>query len=235
MQIHDKTFIVTGGSRGIGRALAETIVRSGGRVAFNGRKKKDLERALARLKELGGEAIAVPGDVGADRDAKRLADKAYAAFGEVDALVNNAAILAPRALVVDTAPEVWEEVLRVNVIGTANMIRHVLPRMEKRGQGIIVNMSSGWGREASGWVASYCASKFAVEALTQSVSEETQGSGVIVFALNPGIIATEMLDVAFDGDIDAYPPPEKLSERWKNLFEKVARSWHGSSRDLLDY
>jgi NAD(P)-dependent dehydrogenase (short-subunit alcohol dehydrogenase family) len=83
-------------------------------------------------------------------------------------------------------------------------------------------------------VASYCASKFAVEALTQSVSQET-ARGVIVFALNPGIIATEMLRTAFGGDVSSYPTPEKLGPRWLKLLAGVDRSWHGSSLDLLDF
>lgn len=229
-----QNFIVTGASRGIGRALAETIVRNGGRVAISGRTRTDLDTALGALTGLGGEALGVEGDVGVDADAKRLAEAAHDTLGAIDVLVNNAAILAPRAPVTATPSSVWEDVLRVNVIGTANMIRHVLPGMEKRGRGIIINLSSGWGREASGWVASYCASKFAVEALTQSVSEETAGSGVIVFALNPGIVATAMLATAFAGEISRYPSPEQLAPRWEKLFARVKPSWHGTSRDLFD-
>ncbi len=233
MELRDKSFIVTGASRGIGRALAEMLVKNGARVAISGRNPRDLAAAVAALKKLGGEVVSVPGDVGSDEDSRKLVSEAYAAFGEIDVLVNNAAIIAERAPVTATPPRVWEKVLRVNVIGTANMIRLVLPRMEKRREGIIVNLSSGWGREAAGLVASYCASKFAVEALTQSVSEES-ARGVIVFALNPGVIATEMLSRAFGGDVSRYPPPEKLARRWKNLFARVERSWHGTSRDLFD-
>jgi NAD(P)-dependent dehydrogenase (short-subunit alcohol dehydrogenase family) len=234
MQLRGKAFVITGASRGIGKALAEMLVQNGARVALSGRDKKRLGAVASTLKDLGGEVISVPGDVGSDADSGRLADAAWKAFGAIDVLVNNAAILAERAPVTATSPKVWEKVLRANVIGTANMIRHLLPRMERRGEGAIINLSSGWGREASGFVASYCASKFAVEALTQSVSEESR-SGVIIFALNPGIIATDMLTTAFGSEASAYPEPGSLAPRWKKLFARLAPSWHGSSRDLMDY
>ncbi len=232
MEIEGKSFLVTGATRGIGRGLAEMLARNGARVAINGRNSKNLEETRVALTKAGGEVISVAGDVGSDGDAKRLARIAIRELGGVDVLVNNAAILAPRSTVVETPPSVWEEVLRINVIGTANMIRHVLPHMEARKSGIIINLSSGWGREAAGYVASYCASKFAVEALTQSVSEETGTSGVIIFALSPGVIATEMLATAFGTDVAAYPTPETLSPRWKKLFARAEHSWHGTSRDL---
>lgn len=231
MELRGKSFIVTGASRGIGRGLVEMLAKNGSRLTISGRNKKKLLSVEDALRKLAAEVVSVPGDVGNDADARRLAEAAFKAFGAVDVLVNNAAILPERSLVVATPPEVWEEVLRVNVLGTVNMIRHVLPRMEKRGQGVIVNLSSGWGREASGYVAPYCASKFAVEALTQSLSEEST-SGVVIFALNPGVVATDMLQTAFEEDVSSYPTPEKLAPRWKNLFAKVNPSWHGTSRDL---
>ena len=234
MELRGKTFIVTGASRGIGRGLAEMLAKNGSRLAISGRNKKNLLAAEEVLRKLGTDVVSVPGDVGNEVDSRKLAAAAFKAFGTVDVLVNNAAILAERSPVVATPPEVWEEVLRINVLGTVNMIRHVLPSMEKRGQGVIVNLSSGWGREASGYVASYCASKFAVEALTQSLGEESN-SGVIIFALNPGVIATDMLRTAFEKDVSSYPKPEKVAPRWKNLLAKVNPSWHGASKNLMDY
>ncbi|HVR75525.1 MAG TPA: SDR family oxidoreductase [Planctomycetota bacterium] len=232
MDLRDKTCVVTGASRGIGRALAELIVREGGSVAICGRDPARLRETEAALRKVGGgRVLAVPCDVGQDEAVRRFTDAALDQFKKVDLLVNNAAILAPRSPLKSTPVRTWEEVLRVNVIGTVNMIRRVLPSMEERGEGVIVNLSSGWGREAAGHVASYCASKFAVEAITQSLGEETTG-GVIVFALNPGIIGTDMLAAAFEEDISGYPTPEDLGPHWLRLFREVKPSWHGTSRDL---
>lgn len=234
MELRDKSCVVTGASRGIGRALAELIVREGGNVAICGREPRRLAEAEEALRKLrGGRVLAVRCDVGKDEDARKLVESALDQFKKVDLLVNNAAILAPRSPVKTTPIRTWEEVLRANVIGTVNMIRRILPSMEERGEGVIVNLSSGWGREAAGYVASYCASKFAVEAITQSLGEETT-SGVIVFALNPGIIGTDMLAAAFEQDISAYPTPEDLGPHWLRLFREVAPSWHGTSRDLQE-
>ena len=231
--LKDKVLLITGASRGIGRGLAETVARHGGKLAIASRQKEKLAEAVAALKDLGAEVVAAVGDVGHDPDARRIAQEALAGFGHVDVLVNNAAILAKPRKLVDSTPEEWTEVLRVNVVGTVNMIRHVLPAMEKRGSGIVVNLSSGWGRAASGSVASYCASKFAVEALTQSLGAEVSAPP-IVFALNPGVIATDMLATAF-GDVSNYPRPKDLAPNWLELFARCDHTWHGETFDLLNF
>ncbi|MHC5012530.1 MAG: SDR family oxidoreductase, partial [Planctomycetota bacterium] len=97
--------------------------------------------------------------------------------------------------------------------------------------GLIVNVTSTWGRSAAPLVAPYCASKFAVEALTRSVSMES-GPGVIVCAVNPGVIATDMLTQAFGGDVSAYPGPDALAPRWLRWLEEAGPSLHGRSIDL---
>lgn len=234
MALRGRSFIVTGGTRGIGRALAEALLVAGARVAICGRNRRTLEAALQTMKRLGGELFGVAADVGKDSDARKLAEAALSAFKAVDFLINNAAILAAPAPVVDTTQKTWEEVLGVNVIGTVNMIRHVLPSMQERGQGAIVNLSSGWGRVGEAGVASYCASKFAVEGLTQSVAAEA-GPGVTVVAVNPGILATDMLASAWGKEHSRYPPPEKAAPRWLRLLESLKPALSGKSLDLDDY
>jgi len=234
VRIEGSVFLVTGASLGIGRALALGLARAGARVALNARSRGALEEVLAEVRTLGAQGVAAAGDVGRDEDAARVARAALDEFGRVDVLVNNAAILTPPAPIVRTPPEAWERVLRTNVIGTANVIRHVLPAMEERGRGLIVNLSSGWGRVGEAGVAPYCASKFAVEALTQSLSEEV-AAGIVVVALNPGVVDTDMLRGAWAAEASRYEPPEALVPRWLRLFERVDRSWNGRSLDLDDF
>lgn len=100
----------------------------------------------------------------------------------------------------------------VNIKGTANVIRHVVPVMMKRKQGIIVNLSSGWGRSTSPEVAPYCASKWAIEGLTQSLAQELP-SGIATIALNPGIIHTQMLDICFGDEAQYYTPINQWVEK----------------------
>ncbi len=229
-----KSFIITGGTRGIGRGLAACLLEQGARVAISGRDAKRLQEALKELQGLGGEVIGAAGDVGDDDDCRKLAERAQAAFGQVDFLINNAAILAKPAPVVETPARVWEEVLRINVIGAVNMIRQVLPGMEKRRSGVIINLSSYWGRIGEGRVASYCASKFAIEGLTQSLAREV-GRGLAVLALSPGVIATDMLAAAFESEVSSYPSPDDLAPKWVHLLQSIKPDWNGRSLNLEDF
>ncbi|MBI4582433.1 MAG: SDR family oxidoreductase [Planctomycetes bacterium] len=229
-----KSFIITGGTRGIGRGLAACLLKQGARVAISGRDGKRLQSTLKEFQGLGGEAIGAAGDVANEADCRKLAESARAAFGPIDFLINNAAILARPAPVVETPAQVWEEVLRINVIGTVNMIRHVLPGMERRRSGVIINLSSYWGRIGEGRVASYCASKFAVEGLTQSLAREV-GQGLVVLALSPGVIATDMLATAFESDVSSYPSPDDLAPKWIHLLQSIKPDWNGRSLNLEDF
>jgi NAD(P)-dependent dehydrogenase (short-subunit alcohol dehydrogenase family) len=105
----------------------------------------------------------------------------------------------------------FSEVIDVNVKGTANVIRHFTPSMVKRKSGVIVNFSSGWGRSTDAEVAPYCASKWAIEGLTQALAQELP-SGMAAVPLNPGIINTEMLRSTFGGSVNQYPSPEEWAK-----------------------
>lgn len=221
--------LVTGGSRGIGRALADGLVEAGARVVISGRSAEHLQAAAHSL----GHAwrlVTVQGDVAEDEDAQAMVAAAVQHFDGLDLLVNNAAVLSEPAPIAETSTETWRQVLDVNVVGTANMIRHALPHLEQS-SGAIVNVSSTWGRSAAGDVAPYCASKFAVEALTQSLAQELPRNMTVV-AVNPGVINTEMLETAFGGDVSAYASPESLVPAWLDLFARLDRSWNGRSLDL---
>jgi NAD(P)-dependent dehydrogenase (short-subunit alcohol dehydrogenase family) len=231
MDLRGRAVLVTGASRGIGRALARTLAEDGARLALAARSAGNLEEAAGECRALGAEAIAVSGDVGDDADALRIARAALDAFGAVDVLVNNAAVLPPPAPVVATPAAVWTEVLRVNVVGVANMVRHVLPSMAARGSGAVVNLTSGWGRVGEADVAPYCASKFAVEGLTQSLAAEVP-KGIVVVAVNPGVVDTAMLRTAWAGEASRYPSPEALAPRWRRLFQRLDPSANGRSLDL---
>ena len=228
-ELKDLRVLVTGGSRGIGRALAAGLLETGARVVISGRSAESLDattRALGHAWRL----FPVQGDVGEDEEANAMVATAVEQFGGLDLLVNNAAVLSVPAPVAETSADTWRHVLDVNVVGTANVIRHALPHLS-RSNGAIVNVSSTWGRSAAGQVAPYCASKFAVEALTQSLAQELP-AGTTVVAVNPGVINTEMLATAFGGDVSAYASPESLVPAWLDLFSRLDRSWNGRSLDL---
>ncbi len=224
MQLEKRTVLVTGASRGIGADLAGLLVEEGANVVL-------AARSPCALPDDGACSVAVEGDVTRDEDAARMVAAAEQRFGRLDAVVNNAAVLSPPARVVDIDPGTWRHVLDVNVVGTANVIRHAVPALDRAGGGAIINVSSTWGRSAAGRQAPYCASKFAVEALTASLAEELP-SGIFALAVNPGVIATDMLATAFEGDVSMFPGPASLRPAWRALFAGMGPAWSGRSLDL---
>lgn len=126
---------------------------------------------------------------------------------EPDLILNNAAIIARPAPLWEVPSADIEQVLRVNVVGTIQVIRHFLPALLQQGRGVIVNFSSGWGRSTSPEVATYCASKWAIEGLTAALAQELP-QGIAAVALNPGVIATDMLKECWGDAALAYPSPE---------------------------
>jgi NAD(P)-dependent dehydrogenase (short-subunit alcohol dehydrogenase family) len=132
--------------------------------------------------------------------------------GAPDLLLNNAALINHNNPIWEISAREFSEVIDVNIKGTASMIRHLIQPMMARGSGVIVNFSSGWGRSTSPEVAPYCATKFAIEGLSQAISQET-GGRIAVVSLNPGIIDTDMLRSCWNDEAGAYPGPEQWAKR----------------------
>jgi NAD(P)-dependent dehydrogenase (short-subunit alcohol dehydrogenase family) len=133
-------------------------------------------------------------------------------LGPPDLLLNNAAIINPNNPLWEIGPDEFSAIVDINIKGPAALMRHFLPPMMRRGSGVIVNFSSGWGRSTAAEVAPYCATKWAMEGLSQAVAQETEGK-VAVVALNPGIIDTDMLRSTFGGGASHYPNAEQWAEK----------------------
>ena len=207
MKLAGASVVVTGASRGIGAALVPELEARGARVTGVSRS--------------GGCDVSDPAQVAA----------LFERTGPVDLLVNNAAIIHEPAPLWAVPFEEWESVLRVNVLGTVAMLQAYLPAMNERGAGFVVNLSSTWGRTAAPQQSPYCASKFAVEALTASLAGEV-AAGVCVIALNPGVIATDMLEKAFGGDVSGYPSASEAARDFAALLESLDPAWNGRSVSL---
>ena len=203
-----KRIVITGCTRGLGKALAEFMAGAGHIVIGCGRSERELEELRARL---GNSHSFEPVDVSADAAVLAWANTTLAKFGPPDYLINNAAVINRNAPLWELDAEEFSRVIDINIKGTANVIRHFVPAMVARKHGVIVNFSSGWGRSTSPDVAPYCASKWAIEGLTQALSQELpRGMGAV--ALNPGIIDTEMLRSCFGGS-SGYPDAGKWVNR----------------------
>lgn len=199
-----KLILITGVTRGLGRAMADEFIRQGHTVVGCGRSSKDIEKLRTTV---GEPHDFYPVDVASDDEVKTWASLVLNTHGAPDLLLNNAGIINASARLWEVSAREFSEVVDVNLKGVANVIRHFAPSMVKRKTGVIVNFSSGWGRSGDAEVAPYCATKWAVEGLTQSLAQELP-SGMAAVALNPGIIDTDMLRSCFGASSASYPSPE---------------------------
>ena len=217
-QLEGKVAIVTGSSRGIGKALAKGFAAEGARVVVTGRtlsssdpEAHTAERTAREIAEAGGEAVAVRCDTQIEADAEAVVARALDAYGAVDVLVNNAGLWAPDSITGITV-EMWQEVLRTNVDGVHFCTRAVLPHMLERGSGTIINMTSGASKGTKGASSVYSVSKLALDSYTQNLASELADKGIAVNALNPGYTKTEGL-VARAGDRDMSGVPATEEKR----------------------
>ena len=185
-----RTALVTGGGRGIGRAVALDLARAGARVVIASRTKAEID-AVAR--EAGQGATAITADVADPASVRNLFAEARRAIGEIDILVNGAGI-APSAPLVKTTDEQWRQAIEVNLSGTFYCLREALPAMTKRGWGRVVNIASIAGRTGAPYIAAYAASKHGVLGLTKVAALESAARGVTVNAVCPGYVDTPMTD-----------------------------------------
>jgi NAD(P)-dependent dehydrogenase (short-subunit alcohol dehydrogenase family) len=196
-----RVIVITGVTRGLGRALADEFIRLGHTVAGCGRSAGTIE-ALGVRYGLPHSFTVV--DVASDEQVRRWAQSVLAAPGTPDLLINNAALINHHAPLWEVEAEEFAQVIDVNIKGVVNVIREFVPAMIARKTGVIVNLSSGWGRSTDAGVAPYCATKWAIEGLTQALAQELPG-GLAAVPLNPGIINTEMLQSCFGASSAAYP------------------------------
>ena len=204
-----KTIVLTGATRGLGRALTAGFAAQGHTVLGCGStpaRVEDLRRDFGAP-----HAFAVV-DVADAAAVQRWADALFTQHPAPDLLINNAAVGSALAPLWEVDDKAFTRMMDVNVRGVANTIRSFLPAMMQAGRGVIVNFSSGWGRSTDPHVAPYCASKWAIEGLTQALAKELP-AGLAAVAVNPGIIDTDLLRQCFGSEAGNYPRPEAWAQR----------------------
>ena len=205
----NRLIVLTGATRGLGRAMAEGFAAAGHTVAGCGRDAA----AVAKLRKRFGPPHRFDVvDVRDDAAVAAWAKDVLASHGTPDLLVNNAAVINRPTPLWKMPAAAFDAVVDTNVKGIANTIRHFVPPMVAARHGVIVNFSSGWGRSVDAEVAPYCATKWAVEGLTQALALELP-DGMAAVPLNPGIIDTDMLRASFGSAAGTYPAPEEWAER----------------------
>lgn len=197
----NKVAIITGGSRGIGKALVEKFVAEGAKVAFTYRSSADKANALA--KELGDHVKAYQSDAASFDAAADLVQQVQKDFGTIDILINNAGITKD-TLMLRMSESHWDDVMEVNLKSVFNMTKQILRPMLKNRAGSIINMSSVVGVFGNAGQANYAASKAGIIGFTKSIAKEIGSRGIRCNAIAPGFIATEMTDELDDKTRDAY-------------------------------
>lgn len=188
-----KTVLITGASRGIGRATAEKFAIEGYNVIINYYKSKD--KALSLLEHLissGANAIAIQADVSNRKQVEQMFEESYKKFGKIDILVNNAGI-ADMALFTDITEEQWKKFFDVNVNGMFNCCQCVLPKMISEKSGRIINIASIWGLVGASCETHYSATKGAIISFTKALAKELGPSNILVNAIAPGAVDTDMI------------------------------------------
>jgi NAD(P)-dependent dehydrogenase (short-subunit alcohol dehydrogenase family) len=215
-RLSNQVAIVTGGSRGIGYAIAEAYLRAGALIAICARDEVRLREAATRLSRL-GEVLAIPCDVSVLERVVRMVEETTDRFGRIDILVNNAGIGMTYGRVGEIDPKEWAYVVSVNLIGTFNFCHAVIPRMMKQGRGKIINLK-GYGADfPSPRAIAYGASKAGIVALTRSLAREYKRSGITVNYLSPGVVKTDLLL-----NREATEEGKPYLERFKPLIDLLA-------------
>lgn len=215
-----KVALITGATRGIGKAIAIRLANAGFDIALNYRKENDdLTNTKSEIEKAGVDCLPVQGDISSFEDCERIAKEIFDKFGKIDVLVNNAGITKDM-LLMRMKPEDFLSVVDVNLIGTFNMTRNVVPYMVKARSGKIVNISSVVGIEGNAGQANYAASKAGIIGFTKSLARELGSRNILVNAVAPGFIETDMTAVLSDSVRDEIA--KKISLRRMGSAEDVA-------------
>ena len=230
-ELNGKSVLITGGSRGLGKALALNLAAKGAKVAIVTRQKAELEKVVAEIKWNGGRAFGIVADVGDKESNYPIVGQAAALAGPVDVLINNASTLGPvpLRLLTDTDCEDFERALQVNTIGAFRLMKAVAGSMMLRQTGLIINISSDAAVEAYPSWGAYGASKAALDHLTRTAAAELNEAGIRVFSIDPGEMATRMHAEAMpDADPASLPSPETVAEKIVLMIESANRIENGS-------
>jgi NAD(P)-dependent dehydrogenase (short-subunit alcohol dehydrogenase family) len=235
-RLSGRVTLVTGGSRGIGKAIAAAYAREGASVFICARREDELNRAMRDIRDADGEIHGLAGDVSKGDDVKRIVQTTAERYGAIHALVNNASLLGPRDPISTYPATVWEDVIRVNLTGPFLMTQEVLKIMLPQRRGSIINVSSGVGRVGKARWGAYAVSKFGLEGLTQMAAEELREARIRVNAVNPGPTRTEMRAHAYpDEDPMRLPTPDDIVPLFLFLASDESLEVTGQSLDAQDW
>ncbi len=231
-----KVALVTGATRGIGKAVAEAYAREGACVFICARDETDVRTTVQGLRETGAQIDGCAADVSKPADVEHVVQTAVERYGTIDVVVNNASLLGPRLPIAVYPIADWQEVLRVNLTGIFFMMQQTLKIMIPVGQGSIINVSSGVGRTGRARWGAYAVSKFGVEGLTQVAADEVRQCGIRINAINPGPTRTSMRSQAYpEEDPLTLPTPEQIAPVFVYFASDRSRGETGQSIEAQEW
>ncbi len=192
MRLKDKVALVTGGGRGIGKAVALAYAREGAKMAICARTGSEVELTASEIRRLGTDCLGLVCDVSVEESVASLVKEVEGCFGRIDALVNNAGVMTRPIAVAELEVKKWDYTMAVNLRGPFLVTRATLPQMMKQKGGSIINLSSTIGRGAYANFSAYAVSKWGIEGFTQTLAAEVRSCGVRVNSVEPGYVATKL-------------------------------------------
>jgi NAD(P)-dependent dehydrogenase (short-subunit alcohol dehydrogenase family) len=192
MKLKDKVALITGGGRGIGKAIALAFAREGAKLALCARSAAELEQTVDEIRALKVEAEGWTCDVAAEEPVKEFVANAQKQFGRIDVLVNNAGVMTRPVPITELDVKKWDYTIAVNLRGPFLVTQAVLPIMTKQKSGSIINVSSMIGRGAYANFIAYATSKWGLEGFTQTLAAEARSSNIRVNSVEPGYVATKL-------------------------------------------
>ena len=193
--LKDKVTLVTGASRGLGKALALAFAKEGAQIVVNARSEESIRPVAEEIEDIGAEVLAVAADVSKGVDIERMVDETVERFGRIDVLVNNAGLLGPRVRIEEYPEDEWRRVIDANLTGPFLVSKAAIPHMSEGGS--VINVVSGVSVEGRAEWGAYSVSKFGVEGLTQILAAELVERSVRVNAVDPGGMRTHMRAAAY--------------------------------------
>lgn len=209
MSLAGQTALVTGGSKGIGRAICLALAKEGANIIIASRNESEIKETMDKLKEMGSKSLAIQADVRSEEDVRRLISMTIDKCGKLDILINNAGVAYKRRLE-ETTLEEYEKIMDTNLKGVFLCTKYAIPYIKESKNGKIINISSVGGLHGLPEFSVYCASKFGVNGITESIASELEGE-IKVYAVCPGAVDTDMYRSLFSNR----PPlkPEHIAEK----------------------
>ncbi|WP_440905735.1 SDR family oxidoreductase [Catenovulum sp. SX2] len=237
--MQSKTIVITGASKGIGKATALHFANKGFNLVVMARNAQALDALVTQVEKNGGQAVAAVGDVSIYPDVERACKLAFEQFGAIDVLVNNAGLIDPISRIADSDVQAWDHIVDVNLKGVYHGMRAAIPLMLAQG-GTVINISSGAATSAlEGW-SHYCSTKAAVLSLTKCAHKEYFAQGINVIGLSPGTVATDMQLAIKNSGInpvsqlawESHIPPSWVAQAIEFLLSADGKNYAGTDFSL---